>query len=132
MEKSEILAQFGERGGWAMGHALDAITGWLLERVPEGRVRINVPYSDFNVRGKVADVHRDVHGVMPLTYLSKHYDEVVEAEDTTTLYYGDTRAGRGNYLPFLSECDVYFVKDFKDGEEMVIDLIKGPSWRAFL
>lgn len=131
---SEITKKFGERSGFgATGFALDSITKWLNEKIPWKNVRINIPYYDFNVRGKVSDVHHDVHGVMPMTYLGGHYDECVKQEDTTTLYYGDEKAGRGNYLPFLSECDVYFVTDYTDdGECVVINVKKGPSWRTYL
>ncbi len=131
---SELTTKFGEREGFGVtGHALDAITKWLNGRIPNKRVRINIPYHDFNVRGKVSDVHRDVHGVMPMTYLCGHYDEVVKEEDTTTLFYGDRKAGRGNYLPFLSECDVYFVKDYtEDGDNVTINVTKAPCWREYL
>lgn len=134
MDINEFKKEFGERHGFgATGFALDTITKWLNERIPERQVRINVPYHGFNVRGKVSDVHRDVHGVMPMTYLGGHYDEVVKEEDTTTLFYGDRKAGRGNYIPFLSDCDVYFVTDCTDnGEQVEIGLEKGPSWRTYL
>lgn len=131
---SELTTLFGEREGFGVtGHALDSITKWLNEKIPNKQVRINIPYHDFNVRGKVSDVHRDVHGVMPTTYLNGHYDECVEQEDTTTLYYGDRRAGRGNHIPFLSECDVYFVTNYtEDGDNVTINVKKGPSWRTYL
>ncbi len=132
---SEITTKFGERHGFgATGFALDSITKWLNEKIPNKEVRINVPYYDFNVKGKVADVHRDVHGVMPMTYLSGHYDEVVKESDTTTLYYGNNRIERrGTFIPFLSECDVYFVTDYTDGNDGVtINLKKAPSWREYL
>lgn len=131
---SELLTKFGERSGFgATGFALDTITKWLNEKIPNKQVRINIPYYDFNVRGKVSDVHRDVHGVMPMTYLSGHYDEVVREGDTTTLYYGDRRAGQCSFLPFLSECDVYFVTNYtEDGDNVTINVKKGPSWRTYL
>lgn len=131
----ELLKKFGKRSGFGVtGFALDEITGYLNESVPDDNVRINVPYNGFNVRGKVSDVHRDVHGVMPSTYLRGHLDEVVDEGDTTTLYYGERRTGRGFYLPFLSECDVYFVSSAErhaDGT-LVIDLVEGPNWRMYL
>jgi predicted RNA-binding Zn-ribbon protein involved in translation (DUF1610 family) len=133
---SELTTKFGERHGFgATGFPLDSITAWLNERIPNKEVRINLPYYDFNVRGKVKDVHRDVHGVMPMTYLSGHKDECVEVEDTTTLYYGNERVSRGNYLPFLSECDVYYVTGYtetSDGEMVLINVKKGPCWREYL
>jgi hypothetical protein len=138
MNKNEIIAElkkeFAPRSGFgATGFRLDSITAFLNERMPNDKVRINVPYNNFNVRGKVADVHHDVHGVMPYTYLCVYYDEVVEEEDTTTLYYGDTRCGRGNYIPFLSDCDVYYVANCKEeGDELTIDVTKGQSWREYL
>lgn len=110
------------------GFALDAITGYLNERIPDDNVRINVPYNGFNVHGKVSDVHRDVHGVMPGS------KDKVKLSDTTTLYYGDRKAGWGNYIPFLSDCDVYFVSSAgrtADGT-LIIDLVDGPNWRMYL
>lgn len=130
----EFVNEFKEHSGFGVtGSALDRITGYLNERNPEGNVRINVPYHDFNVRGKVADVHRDVHGVMPSTYLYGDRSKVVDEGDTTTLFYGDCKTRKGNYLPFLSDCDVYFVDDCRmtDGT-LVINLIKGPNWRMYL
>ena len=134
MDFSEFKEKFGAYEGFgATGWKLDSITRWLNERIPERQARINVPYHGFNVRGKVSDVHRDVHGVMPWTYLCGHYDEVVKEEDTTTLFYDDEKVGVGNYIPFLSDCDVYFVTDCTDdGEQVVINLKKAPSWRAYL
>jgi len=132
---SELTIKFGERTGFgATGSPLDDITAFLNERIPWKNVRINVPYHGFNVRGKVSDVHRDVRGVMPSTYLYGNREECIKMEDATTLYYGDRPAnGRGTFLPFLSECDVYFVTDYTENEdEVVINLIKGPSWRTYL
>lgn len=131
---ADFVGRFKERSGFGVtGAALDEVTGYLNERIPEGNVRINVPYYDFNVRGKVADVHRDVHGVMPMTYLCGDRSKVVELEHTTTLFYGNTKAGRGNHIPFLSDCDVYFVDncDMNDGT-LVVNLKKGPNWRMYL
>lgn len=131
---AEFADAFKERKGFGVtGAKLDEITEYLNQRIPEGNVRINVPYHDFNVRGKVSDVHRDVHGVMPWTYLTGHYDEVVQAEATTTLFYGNARAERGNHLPFLSDCDVYFIEECHySGDELVVNLIEGPNWRMYL
>ena len=132
---SELTTKFGERTNFgATGHALDEITEWLNGKIPFKQVRINIPYHDFNVRGKVSDVHRDVRGVMPSTYLYGNREECIKEEDATTLYYGDRPANqRGTYLPFLSECDVYFVTDYtEDGDNVVINLKKGPSWRTYL
>lgn len=131
---NEFCESFKKYSGFgATGYPLDKITEYLNERIPTEQVRINVPYNGFNVRGKASDVHRDVHGVMPMTYLSGHRDEVVAKENTTTLFYGNMKAGRGNYLPFLSDCDVYFVDgcSYVDGT-LIVDLVKGPSWRTYL
>jgi predicted RNA-binding Zn-ribbon protein involved in translation (DUF1610 family) len=131
---SELTIKFGERRGFgATGHALDEITEWLNEKIPFKQVRINIPYHDFNVRGKAANVHRDVYGVMPSTYLYGDRSKMVDENDTTTLFYGNTKVGRGNYIPFLSDCYVYFIDDceMSDGE-LVVNLKKGPNWRMYL
>lgn len=131
----DFVSEFKERSGFGVtGLRLDSITRYLNERIPNGIVRINVPYHGFNVRGKVSKVHRDVHGVMPMTYLSGQLSDVVDENDTDTLYYGNVRAGKGNYIPFLSDCDVYFVSgcNYSDDGTLVIDLKKGPSWRMYL
>ena len=132
---ADFVGAFKERSGFGVtGAALDEITRYLNERIPEERVRINIPYYDFNVRGKVSKVHRDVHGVMPMTYLVGDRAEVVALDDTDTFFYGDMKAGRGNYIPFLSDCDVYFVSGYNcsDDGTLVIDLKKGPNWRMYL
>ena len=134
-DMTKLMYEFGERHGFgATGFPLDHITRWLNERIPDEKVRINLPYYGFNVRGKVSDVHRDVHGVMPMTYLSGHKDECVKVEDTTTLYYENVLANRrGIFLPFLSECDVYYITDYTEDDGMLtINLKKGPSWREYL
>lgn len=133
-ELSEFTEKFKHREGFGViGVYLDTITGYLNERMPDGYVRIEVPYHGFNVRGKVSDVHRDVHGVMPRTYLYGNRAEVVKENDTTTLFYGDDKVGFGNFIPFLSECDVYFVSEASmDGEGLIVKLEKAPSWREYL
>lgn len=132
---ADFVNAFKERDGFGVtGAALDSITGYLNERISAENVRINIPYHNFNVRGKVADVHRDVHGVMPTTYLCGNRSEVVDENDTTTLFYGNVRAGRGNHIPFLSDCDVYFIEAcyYSPDGTLVVDLKEGPNWRMYL
>lgn len=133
---AEFIDEFKERSGFGVtGDALDDITKYLNERIPDGMVRINVPYHGFNVRGRVAKVHRDVYGLMPSTYFSGDHAKCLEIEDTDTLYYGDTRVTRrGTFIPFLSDCDVYFVEgcSYSDDGTLVVDLKKGPNWRMYL
>lgn len=133
---ADFIDEFKERSGFGVtGDALDYITKYLNERIPGGMVRINVPYHGFNVRGKVSKVHRDVHGVMPSTYLYGNRAECVKVEDTDTLFYGDSRVTSvGTHLPFLSDCDVYFVEScsYSDDGTLVVDLKKGPNWRMYL
>lgn len=131
---TDFASAFKERSGFGVtGSRLDEITEYLNDRIPEENVRINVPYYDFNVRGKAANVHRDVYGVMPSTYLYGDRSKMVDENDTTTLFYGNTKVGRGNYIPFLSDCDVYFIDncEMSDGE-LVVNLKKGPNWRMYL
>lgn len=138
---SEILKTFEPRQGFgAMGYSLDTITKWLNERVPDMNVRIYVPYfcgityHDFIVKGKVADVHREVYGVLPDTHLKGKKEDYVNVEDTTTFFYGDKQANRmGTFLPFLSNYDVYFVIEgfILDGE-IILNLEKAPSAYSYL
>ena len=133
---TQFIEKFGVRSGFGVtGDALDDITEYLNERIPNGFVRINVPYNGFNVRGRVAKVHRDVHGVMPSTYLYGNRAECVKEDDTDTLFYGDTMVTKkGSFLPFLSNCDVYFVDScsYSDDGTLVVDLKKAPNWRMYL
>lgn len=133
---TEFINKFKERSGFGVtGDALDFITGYLNERIPDGMVRINVPYYGFNVRGRVAKVHRDVYGLMPSTYFRGDRTKCIEVEDTDTLYYGDEIVThRGTHIPFLSDCDVYFVEScsYSADGTLVVDLKKGPNWRMYL
>lgn len=131
---AEFVGTFKERSGFGVtGSKLDDITKYLNDKIPELNVRINVPYYDFNVHGKVSDVHRDVYGVMPWTYLYGERSKCVEVGDTKTLFYGDRMVSPGNHIPFMSDCDVYFVdKCYMTEGTLVIDLKKGPNWRMYL
>jgi hypothetical protein len=132
---TELKEKFKPRKGFgATGYALDSITAYLNERIPDENVYIKVPYYDFNVKGKVSVVHRDVHGVMPYTYLCGNRAECVDENNTTTLFYGNAKAGKGNYIPFLSDCDVYFIEScaYDDSGVLQIGLVKGPNWRMYL
>lgn len=105
----------------------------MKNEVKVGDILYGMWHYSFNVQGRVADVHRDVHGIMPMTYLCGDRSKVVRLEDTTTLFYGDAKAGRGNYIPFLSDCDVYFVSKCEMADwTLVIDLKEAPNWRMYL
>lgn len=131
----ELLNKFQKKDySGAVGFKLDEITEYLNETDPDQAVRIIHPYRDFNVTGKASTVHRDVHGVMPATYLYDNRAEVVPEESTTTLFYGTYRAGAKSFLPFLSSCDVYYVKNprYEEDGTLVFELDEAPSWRTYL
>ena len=115
-------------GFGACGHQLDTITEVLAEVLGKTKVHINVPYSNFNCHGDAIKVAKDVKGLMPFSTARVSFDEV------TTLYYGDNHVNRGNYLPFQSEVDCYFIKDIDTSGALwvTVDLEKGPSWRTYL
>ena len=119
MKKSDILKEeFGYREGFGVcGYSLKYITKRVAELYGSKHVQINVPYSNFNCKG--------------LTPFSKNR---IEETSVTTLFYGDKLVNRrGYYLPFQGECDVYFIENISTiNKVVVIDLMKAPSWRAYL
>ena len=92
------------------------------------KVQINVPYSNFNCKGTANRIAKEVSGLTPF---SKNR---IEESSVTTLFYGDELVNRGGYyLPFQSDCDVFFIENVTtQNKVLVIDLIKAPSWREYL
>ena len=130
MKKSDIIKkEFGKREGFgACGFSLRAISEKVAELYGSKHVQINVPYSNFNCKGTAKRIAKEVGGLTPF---SKNR---IEETSVTTLFYGDKLVNRrGYYLPFQGECDVYFVENVSTiNNVVVIDLIKAPSWRAYL
>lgn len=129
MNKKDILKEkFGKREGFGVcGFSLPTITKTIAELYGSKHVKINVPYHGFNCKGTANKVAKDVCGVMPFA------KKKVEVENTTTLFYGDNIVNRDGYLPFWSECDVFFIENVTTRNKvLVIDLIKAPSWREYL
>lgn len=129
MRKADILKDmFKPRDGFGVtGASLKHITEKVAELYGSKRVQINFPYSNFNCKGNAKRIAKEVYGLTPFT------DKQIEIDESTTLFYGDTHVKRGNYLPFQSECDVFFVESVKTIDNVVvIDLMKTPSWRMYL
>ena len=130
MNKKDILKEkFGKREGFGVcGSSLKYITQSVAELYGSKHIQINVPYSNFNCKGTANRIAKEVSGLTPFSKVT------IEEESVTTLFYGDKLVNRrGYYLPFQGECDVYFVENVSTiNNVVVIDLIKAPSWRAYL
>lgn len=130
MDKKEILKEeFKERSGFGVtGSALSIIAKRVAELYGSKHIQINVPYHGFNCKGTANKVAKDVVGVMPFS------KKRVRIEDTTTLFYGDKCVKKPSYyLPFLGDCDVFFISSVNDINGIIeINLIKAPSWRMYL
>ena len=130
MKNSVILKEeFGFREGLGVcGTSLKGIAKRVAELYGSKKVQINVPYSNFNCKGTANRIAKEVSGLTPF---SKNR---IEETSVTTLFYGDKLVNRrGYYLPFQGECDVYFIEKISTiNKVVVIDLMKAPSWRAYL
>lgn len=127
----DILYKFRERGGMGVtGDSLDDIAEYVCEKLGSAvPVKFNLPYSRFNVKGEAGIVARDTKNAMPFK------GEPQNLRFARTFYYGDNQVTEPNrtFLPFLSDVDVYFIKDYEDdGEYCIFNLIKAPSWRTYL
>lgn len=123
----ERLDQFRPKQGFGVtGSQADEIAKVCAEVFGEREIRINVPYSDFNIRGKATDVARETIGVMPFSKAP------IKQSDVTTMFYGDRPISRCSFLPIWAECDVFFIKSINEGEIVEINLTKAPSWRTYL
>lgn len=130
MKKSDILKEkFGQREGFGVcGASLKYITQRVAELYGSKHVQINVPYNNFNCKGTAKRIAKEVSGLTPF---SKNR---IEETSVTTLFYGNKLVNRcGYYLPFQGECNVYFIENISTiNKVVVIDLMKAPSWRAYL
>ena len=129
MKNSVILKEeFGFREGLGVcGTSLKGITKRVAELYGSKKVQINVPYSNFNCKGTANRIAKEISGLMPYS------KDTIKIEKTKTLFYGEKKVSVGNYLPFQSECDVYFIKNITtQNNVLVIDLMKAPTWRMYL
>lgn len=121
----ERLKQFYPRSGFGVtGDALYKIAEVCAEVFGDKEIRINLPYHNFNCHGRATDIAKETRDLTP--FIGKKF---CPDEATTNLYYGDSPVGPGNYLPFQSDCDVFFIESINDNE---INLMKGPNWRMYL
>ena len=80
---------------------------------------INSGYSSFNCHGNINNIIDDIKGLMPFSSNRKSESEC------TTLFYGNKKIDRGNYLPFQSSYDRFKFKSIKvENDEIVINLNK--------
>ena len=124
----ELKKKYDSHSMWSTGYRLDGITKGIAEVLGKTKVHINFPDSNFNCHGPANKVAKDISGLMPFSKNPINIDEV------TTLYYGDNHITRGNYLPFLSDADCFYIKNIDTTGNLwvTVDLIKGPSWRTYL
>ena len=124
----ELKKKYDSHGMWSTGYRVDGITKGIAEVLGKTKVHINFPDSNFNCHGPANKVAKDISGLMPFSKNPINIDEV------TTLYYGDNHITRGNYLPFLSDADCFYIKNIDTTGNLwvTVDLIKGPSWRTYL
>lgn len=126
----DILFKFRKNGGMGVtGDSLDTIAKYIYEKLGNVNVKINLPYSKFNVKGDAELVMRDTVNAMPFAV---NHENLRWAE---TFYYGDNQVTDPchTFLPFLSDADVYFIDDyFEEDGYHVFNLIKAPSWRTYL
>lgn len=132
-KKTEVIAELFERfktreGFGVTGHKLDTIAQALSESLSNTKIRINIPYHSFNCHGTANKVAKDVIGVMPFS------KNPININNVTTLYYGCNPITSQSYLPFLSEVDCFFIEniDMRGSSCIIINLVKGPSWRMYL
>lgn len=130
MNKKDILKEkFRKREGFGVcGSYLPTIAKTIAELYGSKHIQINLPYNGFNCKGTANKVAKDVCGVMPFA------KEKVEMKDTTTLFYDNIIVNKASYyLPFLSECDVFFIESITTiNKVLVVNLMKAPSWREYL
>ena len=126
--KETMIQRFGKREGFCVvGFSLKQIAIGAAEIYGNNYIKINVPYNGFNCRGTANKVAKEVSGLTPFA------KERLDRNGMTTMYYGDKQiCGRGYYLPFLSDCEVFFVKSVRSGEIIEISLVRAPSWREYL
>lgn len=124
----EVHKKFSRTGRmWETGYPLPRITEAIAEAIGDAYVQIHVPYATFVCRGKATDVDSDVKGLMPFSKTRK------SEESCTTLFYGDKKITRGNYIPFQGGCDVYHITSINVTDGCVdVQLEKGNNSAMFM
>ena len=102
------------KGMWANGSRLNSITNDAAAIFGDEKIEIIVPYSSFHCIGPAKTKHHDVNGLMPYSKNSIH------ANDATTLFYADKKINGGNYLPFQSSSDCYYIKEYDFNGDMAV------------
>ena len=102
------------KGMWANGSRLNSITKDAAEIFGDEEIEIIVPYSSFHCIGSAKTIYHDVEGLMPYGRHSIH------PNDATTLFYGDKKINPGNYLPFQSSSDCYYIKEYDFNNNMAV------------
>lgn len=115
-----------KEGMGVCGAQADIIAKVCAEIYGDKEIKINVPYHNFNMRGKATDVARDAIGVMPFS------KEPIEQDKVTTMFYGDKPINRSNFLPIWADVDVFFIESVNEGTIIELNLVKAPSWRTYL
>ncbi len=128
-EKCKVVQdRFKEDGGfWETGYALPSIASYIAKHFDNDVVKINLPSYGFNCFGPANKIAFEVIRLMPFA------DEKMNAEDATTLFYGDKKIDKYSHLPFLADVDVFHTEKYEiiDGVPTFY-LKRGRSWRAFL
>lgn len=124
----EVHKKFARTGRmWETGYRLSYITEEIAKAIGDYNVQIHVPYATFVCRGKATDVDSDVKGLMPFSKTRK------SEESCTTLFYGDKKITRGNYIPFQGGCDVYHITSVSVVDGCVdVQLEKGRNCDMFM
>jgi hypothetical protein len=95
------------------------IIGQIINNDETIEFLINSGYSTFNCHGNINDIIDDIKGLMPFSIKRKHESQC------TTLFYGNKKINRTNYLPFQSSYDRFKFKSIKvENDEIVINLNK--------
>ncbi len=130
MNKLESLKKkYRKREGFGVcGSSLALIAEDFAKQYGSKHIEFKLPYHNFNCKGTANRIAKEVCGLMPFT--KKEFD----IEKATTLFYGDKLVNKCSYyLPFQSECDVFFIESIiKSNNVLVVNLIKAPCWREYL
>lgn len=94
-------------GMQANGSSLNQIAHTAAEIFGTEEIEIIVPYSTFHCIGPAETIYHDVNGLMPYSKNS------IKASDATTLFYGEKPIKQSNYLPFLTNSDCFYIKEYE-------------------
>lgn len=124
----DVEKKFARTGRmYETGHSLPRITETLAEILGSNNIQVQIPYSTFVCRGKAIDVDADVKGLMPFSKTRKTEDQC------TTLFYGENRISRSNYIPFQASNNVYHISSIEVVDGCVnVRLEKGNNSGMFM